>query len=63
MAKRKKRLEKGIASLERQKKLHEIKRKKAKELGQEELVRYYTKEIKNIEDRKKDRKDKLKRKG
>ena len=63
MAKRKKRLEKAIASLERQKKLHEIKRKKAEKLGQEELVRYYTKEIKNIEDRKKDRKNKLKRKG
>ena len=60
MVKRKKRLKKGIVSLEKQKKLHEIKRKQAEELGQEELVRYYTKEIKSLEVRKKDRENKLK---
>jgi len=61
MAKRKKRLEKGIVSLEKQKKLHEIKRKQAEKLGQEELFRYYTREIKSLEKRKRDREDKLKR--
>ena len=60
MVKRKKRLKKGILSLEIQKKLHEIKRKDAEKLGQEELVRYYTKEIISLEKRKKDRENKLK---
>ena len=59
MAKRKKRLEKSIDSLEKQKALHEIKRKIAEELGQEELVEYYSKEIKSFEKRKKDREEKL----
>ncbi len=61
MAKREKRLKKGILSLERQKELHEIKRKLAEELGQEELIKYYTKEIKSIENRKRNRESKLKR--
>jgi phage shock protein A len=63
MAKREKRLEKGIASLEEQKALHEKKREIAKSLGQTELVRYYTKEIASLESRKKNREKKLKRKG
>ena len=62
MVKRKKRLEKGIISLENQKKLHELKRKQAEKLGQEELFRYYTKEIKSLEERKRNREGKLKRK-
>jgi hypothetical protein len=62
MAKRKKRLEKGIISLEKQKKLHEIKRKQAEKLGQEELFIYYTREIKSLEERKRDRESKLRRK-
>jgi hypothetical protein len=45
MAKRKKRLQKGIDSLEKQIEFHEEKKKLARELGQEELFRYYTKEI------------------
>ncbi len=61
MAKRKKRLEKGIYSLEQQKLFHEEKRKLAQELGQEELVSYYTKEIESLERRKKDREEKLRR--
>ena len=61
MVKRVKRLKKGILSLEKQKKLHEIKRKYAEELGKEELVRYYNKEIKSIENRKKDRVEKLRK--
>jgi len=61
MVKRKKRLEKGIISLENQKKLHELKRKQAEKLGQEELFKYYTKEIKSLEERKRNREGKLKR--
>ncbi len=49
MTKREKRLKKGIESLKEQKKIHEEKRKIAKELGEEELVRYYDKEIKKFE--------------
>ena len=49
MAKRKKRLEKGIESLEQQKMIHKEKRKQAEELGDEELVRYYDKEIEKFE--------------
>ena len=63
MGKREKKLEKGIVSLEKQKILHEEKKKLAGELGQEELVRYYTKEIKSLEERKQDRLNKLKRKS
>ena len=40
--KRKKRLEKGIESFEKQRQIHEEKRKLALELGQEELVSYYS---------------------
>lgn len=61
MVKREKRLKKSILSLEKQRKLHEIKRKYAEESGQEELVRYYTKEIESLEKRKKNRENKLKR--
>lgn len=61
MVKREKRLKKSILSLEKQRKLHEIKRKYAEELGQEELVGYYTKEIRSLEDRKKERENKLKK--
>ncbi len=61
MVKREKKLRKGILSLEKQRKLHEIKRKRAKEFGQEELIRYYTKEIESLEKRKREREKKLKR--
>ena len=63
MVKREKRLEKGIISLEKQKLLHEEKKKLAEELGQEDLVSYYTKEIESLEKRKKDRENKLNRKS
>ena len=49
MVKREKRLKKGIESLKEQKKIHEEKRKIAEELGEEELVRYYDKEIEKFE--------------
>ncbi len=45
MAKRKKRLKKGIDSLREQIRLHESKRKDAQEAGMEELVDYYNREI------------------
>lgn len=61
MAKREKRLKKGISSLEKQIKLHEVKRKRAEKLGQEELLKYYAKEIKSLESRKEDRENKLKK--
>lgn len=55
MTNRKKRLEKGISSIEEQIVLHEEKKKKALELGQEELARYYEREIGSLERRKADR--------
>jgi hypothetical protein len=61
MVKREKRLLKGIDSLEEQKKIHIEKRKKAKELGEEELVGYYTKEIDKFEKEKAKKKEKLDR--
>ena len=61
MVKGEKRLKKGILSLEEQIKLHEAKRKTAEKLGQEELLGYYVKEIKSLEERKKERESKLKR--
>lgn len=62
MVKRKKRLEKGIGSIEEQIKIHGKKKILAEELGQEELVGYYTKEILALEKRKKDREEKRDRK-
>ncbi len=46
MVKRKKRLQKGIKSLEKQIKIHEEKKKIAEEGGSEELADYYDREIK-----------------
>ncbi|HIH91908.1 TPA: hypothetical protein HA281_03830 [Candidatus Woesearchaeota archaeon] len=45
MANRKKRLQKGIESIEKQIRLHEEKLKKAEEEGNLELEEYYAKEI------------------
>ena len=50
-----------ISSLEKRKRTHEIKKEQAKKLGQEELVRYYTKEIESFGNRIKNRKSKIKR--
>ncbi|MEK6850487.1 MAG: hypothetical protein AABX85_02850 [Nanoarchaeota archaeon] len=61
MVKREKRLEKGIESLEKQKEIHQQKRKNAEEAGEEELVRYYDKEIDKFEKEKAKKKDKLDR--
>jgi ubiquinone biosynthesis protein UbiJ len=59
MVKREKRLEKGIESLEEQKKIHQEKRKLAEELGEEELVGYYNKEIEKFKREMAKKKDKL----
>jgi len=62
LVKREKRLRKAIESLEKQKEIHLEKKKLAEELGQEELVGYYETEIKSIEKRRDNRKEKLERK-
>lgn len=59
MTKREKRLEKGIESLEEQKNIHKNKRALAEELGNEELARYYNKEIEKFEREKAKKKEKL----
>lgn len=59
MAKRRKRLERGIESLEAQKKIHREKKKIAEEAGDEELVRYYDKEIDKFENEMRKKKEKL----
>jgi hypothetical protein len=61
MAKREKRLEKGIESLEKQKEIHQEKRKSAEEAGDEELVRYYDKELDKFEKEQVKKKEKLNR--
>lgn len=50
MTNRKKRLKKGIESLNEQIRIHEGKRKKAEEEGLDELVNYYGKEIASKEE-------------
>ena len=62
MVKRKKRLEKVVSSIEKEIAFHEEKKKIAEELGQEELVEYYTKEISALEKRRENRENKLNRK-
>ena len=62
MAKRKKRLEKGINSIEKQIEIHRIKEEQAVEQGKIELAGYYHKEIermKEAEERKRRQLDKL----
>ncbi len=61
MVKREKRLKKGIDSLEEQKKIHEAKRKQAAEIGDEDLVHYYEKEIKKFEKERDKKQEKLER--
>ena len=61
MTNRKKRLKKGIESLQIAIEEHIKKKKLAREIGQEELVEYYEKEIKALQERKEDRKEKLNR--
>ena len=56
---RKKRLEKGIESIEEQIKLHESKLKEAEEAGEEELVEYYRKDISRLEKQRKQKEEKF----
>ena len=53
MTNRKKRLKKGIESLEKQNKLHEEKKEHAHEERKVELENYYEKEIKKLQNIKK----------
>ncbi|MBI2542283.1 hypothetical protein HYV80_06245 [Candidatus Woesearchaeota archaeon] len=62
MANRKKRLQKGINSLDKQIKLHEEKLKKAGEEDNIELIGYYKKEI-NAKKKDKEEKERLLGKG
>ena len=62
MVNRKKRLQKGIDSLEKQIKLHEEKLKKAEEEDNIELSEYYKKEI-NAKKKDKEEKERLLEKG
>lgn len=50
MTKRKKRLEKGIESLQEQIEIHEEKKKQAEAADMPELINYYEKEIKAKEE-------------
>ena len=58
MTKRKKRLEKGIESLQNQIETHEEKKELAEKEGKIELIDYYKKEIKRFE-KQKEEKEKL----
>ena len=59
---REKRLQKSIESLEKQIEIHEEKKKIAGEQKNEELVKYYKKEIASLGIRKKNREEKRDRK-
>jgi len=58
---RKKRLGKGIESIEEQIKIHESKLKEAEEAGDEELVGYYHKDIARLEKQKEQKEKKFKK--
>ncbi|MEK6926582.1 MAG: hypothetical protein AABW50_04865 [Nanoarchaeota archaeon] len=59
--KRKKRLEKGIESLKKQVEIHKEKLKKSIEEGNEDLAKYYVKDLARLEDEEKKKRDFLKR--
>lgn len=59
MVKRKKRLLKGISSLENQIEIHRKKLKQAQKEGEVDLEKYYEKEIDALKKRKLDREDKM----
>lgn len=61
MTNRKKRLKKGINSMQEQIDLHKEKKKAAEESGNEYLVRYYEKEIEAKKRSKEDKEDILKK--
>ena len=57
--KRKKRLEKGIESLKEQVKIHKEKLKKAIAESDEDLARYYEKDVARLENEEKKKEDQL----
>lgn len=59
--KRKKRLEKGIESLQKQIEIHKMKLKAAIEGGDEDLARYYEKDLVRLEGEEIKKKEKLER--
>ncbi|MBS3089222.1 hypothetical protein J4402_05650 [Candidatus Pacearchaeota archaeon] len=59
--KRKKRLEKGIESLQKQIEIHKEKLKKAIDGGDEDLARYYEKDLARLEGEEIKKKEKLER--
>ncbi len=59
MVNRKKRLRKGIFSLQEQIKIHEQKKIEAEEEGDEELARYYNKEISTLNKNKEKKENQL----
>jgi len=61
MVNRKKRLKKGIESIQEQIEIHREKKSLAEDSGQEELVEYYTKEIEAKEKTKKEKEAMLKK--
>lgn len=56
---RKKRLEKGIESIEAQINIHERKLKDAEESGEEELAEYYVKDLARLKKQKDQKKEKF----
>ena len=62
MANRKKRLKKGIISIEKQLRIHEEKLRKAEEEDEIELAEYYKKEI-DAKKRDKEEKERILKKG
>ena len=58
---RKKRLEKGIESIEGQIKLHESKLKEAEETGEEDLIEYYRKDISRLKKQKEQKEEKFRK--
>jgi len=61
MVNRKKRLERGIVSIDKQIKIHLEKQARAKEKGNLELEGYYGKEISGLENTKKKKEEMLKK--
>lgn len=59
MVKRKKRLSRGIESIERQIEVHEEKKEHAEEEGNIERVEYYEKEIERLRDTQKRKEEQL----
>ena len=60
--KRQKRLEKGIESLQKQIEIHKEKLKIAMEKGNQDLIKYYEKDLTNLENEEKKKREKVDKK-